>query len=93
MHYFRVKKFISSGFLSNGDVSGVCMGLAWTSHGGSTLYIETIKQKRRSKPISGEKEETGNGKIEFTGELKLSRIQSQIQCGQIVRFIGLGASF
>lgn len=24
---------------------GVCMGLAWTSHGGSVLYIETIDQK------------------------------------------------
>lgn len=25
--------------------AGVCLGLAWTSHGGSTLYIETIEQK------------------------------------------------
>ena len=45
------------------------MGLAWTSHGGSTLYIETIKQKQRprTRTTSGEHEETGNGKIEFTG--------------------------
>ena len=34
---------------------GVCMGLAWTSHGGSTLYIETLKQ-RSSK---NNKEEAG----------------------------------
>ena len=35
---------------------GVCMGLAWTSHGGSTLYIETLKQ-RSSK---NDKEDAGN---------------------------------
>ena len=43
------------------------MGLAWTSHGGSTLFIETIKQKRRARSKSDEGDETGNGKIEFTG--------------------------
>merc|ERR1719219_1703816 len=34
---------------------GVCMGLAWTSHGGSTLYIETLKQRtsKESKEDAG----------------------------------------
>ena len=41
---------------------GVCMGLAWTSHGGSTLYIETLKQ-RSSK---NDKEDAGD-KIYFCG--------------------------
>ena len=41
---------------------GVCMGLAWTSHGGSTLYIETIKQR-------GGKKDNGTGSIDFTGNL------------------------
>lgn len=27
--------------------AGVCMGLAWTAHGGSTLYIETVAQAQR----------------------------------------------
>ena len=44
---------------------GVCMGLAWTAHGGSTLYIETEKQ-RSSKT---DKEDSGSGSIEFTGNL------------------------
>lgn len=45
---------------------GVCMGLAWTSHGGSTLYIETVQQKMKkpSKDSNG-----GNGRIEYTGNL------------------------
>ncbi|CAB4063475.1 PRSS15 [Lepeophtheirus salmonis] len=43
--------------------SGVCMGLAWTSHGGSTLYIETVEQKTSSK------EDGKQGGIEFTGNL------------------------
>jgi ATP-dependent Lon protease len=46
---------------------GVCMGLAWTSHGGSTLYIETLKQQRRKKGKESA-DETGNGGIEFTGK-------------------------
>jgi Lon-like ATP-dependent protease len=40
---------------------GVCMGLAWTSHGGSTLYIETVKQRsRQNKEDGGSIEATGN---------------------------------
>jgi ATP-dependent Lon protease len=42
------------------------MGLAWTSHGGSTLYIETLNQQKRKKK---DESETGNGGIEFTGEI------------------------
>merc|ERR1719193_646948 len=38
------------------------MGLAWTSHGGSTLYIETIQQRTS-------KDDTSGGGIEFTGNL------------------------
>jgi ATP-dependent Lon protease len=45
------------------------MGLAWTSHGGSTLYIETLKQQRRKK-IKKDEEEIGSGGIEFTGTFK-----------------------
>ena len=48
--------------------AGVCMGLAWTSHGGSTLYVETVKQR-----LPQDKENGGNGsaggRIEFTGKL------------------------
>lgn len=50
---------------------GVCMGLAWTSHGGSTLYIETIKQKRRKPKLDkdGHEGDVGNGTIEYTGDI------------------------
>ena len=41
---------------------GVCLGLAWTSLGGSTLYIETVKQRSRQEKEDG-------GLIEYTGNL------------------------
>ena len=53
--------------------AGVCLGLAWTSHGGSTLYIETIEQRTRLKSTSsgnGDKSNNnGGGNIEYTGNL------------------------
>ena len=55
------------------------MGLAWTSHGGSTLYIETLNQQRRRKKGKGDEAETGNGGIEFTGEEK------KIICHKLLR--------
>ncbi len=45
--------------------AGVCMGLAWTSHGGSTLYVETVKQKLKAE--GGGKNGAG-GRLEHTGE-------------------------
>ncbi|XP_014670339.1 PREDICTED: lon protease homolog, mitochondrial-like [Priapulus caudatus] len=42
--------------------SGVVMGLAWTSMGGSTLYIETTLRKTLG-------EESKDGSIELTGQL------------------------
>ncbi|XP_063708750.1 lon protease homolog, mitochondrial isoform X2 [Culicoides brevitarsis] len=42
---------------------GVCMGLAWTSHGGSTLYIETAKRKTTTN------NENSDGTLEVTGNL------------------------
>ena len=51
--------------------AGVCLGLAWTSHGGSTLYIETIQQRNRVKADSANNEGSpnGSGSIEYTGNL------------------------
>ena len=50
--------------------AGVCLGLAWTSHGGSTLYIETIEQRNKlSSTGSGDSSSGGNGAIEYTGNL------------------------
>eukprot|EP00096_Caligus_rogercresseyi_P009005 TRINITY_DN2976_c0_g1_i1.p1 TRINITY_DN2976_c0_g1~~TRINITY_DN2976_c0_g1_i1.p1 ORF type:complete len:891 (+),score=307.53 TRINITY_DN2976_c0_g1_i1:50-2722(+) len=46
--------------------SGVCMGLAWTAHGGSTLYIETVENRTAKAGGDGGKSEGG---IEFTGNL------------------------
>ena len=42
---------------------GVCMGLAWTSHGGSTLYIETLKQRssKNDKEDAGKQDYCGYG--------------------------------
>ena len=49
--------------------AGVCLGLAWTSHGGSTLYIETIEQRKRAKPTPTSENNNGGGSIEYTGNL------------------------
>ena len=52
--------------------SGVCLGLAWTSMGGSTLYIETMRQQM-PKDVKGEdkdnKAPAAEGRIEVTGNL------------------------
>jgi len=40
--------------------AGVALGLAWTSHGGSTLYIETLQQKVEEAGKGGGLEVTGN---------------------------------
>ena len=40
--------------------AGVALGLAWTSMGGSTLYIETVGQKVREAGTGGGLEFTGN---------------------------------
>lgn len=44
---------------------GVVMGLAWTSMGGSSLYIETAS-RRASKLM---KDDDGSGSIHLTGNL------------------------
>ncbi len=69
---------------------GVCMGLAWTSHGGSTLYIETIKQKRRKPKLDkdGQEGDLGNGSIEYTGELK--RFGNPFSRTKSILFLKLG---
>ena len=46
---------------------GVIMGLAWTSMGGSVLYIETALKK----PLATE----GGGSIDLTGQLGESSIR------------------
>lgn len=43
---------------------GVVMGLAWTSHGGSALYIETAKRK-----LHESKKDAADGSLELTGHL------------------------
>ena len=40
--------------------AGVALGLAWTSMGGSTLYIETLGQKVKEAGSGGALEITGN---------------------------------
>ena len=40
--------------------AGVALGLAWTSMGGSTLYIETLGQQVREPGSGGALEVTGN---------------------------------
>ena len=40
--------------------AGVALGLAWTSMGGSTLYIETLSQQVKEAGTGGALEVTGN---------------------------------
>ena len=40
--------------------AGVALGLAWTSMGGSTLYIETLSQAVKEAGTGGALEVTGN---------------------------------
>ena len=40
--------------------AGVALGLAWTSMGGSTLYIETLSQPVKEAGTGGALEVTGN---------------------------------
>ena len=47
--------------------AGVCMGLAWTSHGGSVLYIETLEQKNGAD--NNNNNNNNSGRIEVTGNL------------------------
>lgn len=46
---------------------GVVCGLAWTSLGGSTLFIETAKRKLVAHKKDGE--DVGDGSLEVTGHL------------------------
>ena len=55
--------------------AGVAMGLAWTSHGGSSLYIETIGQKP-----SGEAK---GGSLDFTGRSPVARPRGAHSLSQV----------
>uniref|UniRef100_A0A915DH24 endopeptidase La n=1 Tax=Ditylenchus dipsaci TaxID=166011 RepID=A0A915DH24_9BILA len=61
---------------------GIIMGLAWTSMGGSALYIETSLSRRlksHSQPDSESKEEKGEeiGTLETTGHLGDRRVDNE----------------
>jgi len=52
--------FTSDKMYADKTPAGVALGLAWTSHGGSTLYIETLQQRVGEKGKGGGVEVTGN---------------------------------
>merc|ERR1719228_1755769 len=52
--------FTSDKMYAEDTPAGVSLGLAWTSHGGSTLYIETLQQRVGEKGQGGGVEVTGN---------------------------------
>ena len=54
------KPIFSSEKLYPHTPAGVALGLAWTSMGGSTLYIETVGQRVREAGTGGGLEFTGN---------------------------------
>jgi len=57
---FVGKPVFSSDKLYPSPPAGVALGLAWTSMGGSTLYIETLGQKAKEAGTGGGVELTGN---------------------------------
>jgi len=61
----NLKEFVGKPVFSSDKMyasapSGVALGLAWTSMGGSTLYIETLGQKAKEPGTGGSVELTGN---------------------------------
>lgn len=74
--YLGKPVFISDKFYEKTPV-GVCMGLAWTSMGGATLYIETIKveAEKTGMKLTGQ---AGNVMKE-SSEIAWSYLQSEIQ--------------
>ena len=69
LHTYVGKPIYTRDKMYENTPAGVCLGLAWTSHGGSTLYIETIEQRTRLRSSANGESNNGSGSIEYTGNL------------------------